>query len=110
MFLWCEWICKTCSDKHVARFDIVVQQGRLGTAPHLKKTQDRTYYVKGDMKIDDVAFNRENRPRKTTKGGGSKVYVPFDSEILRVIETVREYMLKYYTIKPDTLTLEVCSA
>jgi hypothetical protein len=112
MFIWVEWICKKCSELHSARFDVIIYAGAFhsrATSRRWKDGRSRTYYEDGDLKIDDVAYNRENRPRKT-KGGGSKIFAPFNTEIPRLVEAVGKYMHKYYGIKENTLTLEVCSA
>lgn len=109
MYVWVEWICKKCAELHVARFDVIIYSGSFHSPinPHWK--ENKAYYVLGDIKVNDVAYTKENRPKKSKKGGGSKVYAPWNTEIPRILEALKTYMLKYYSMKQDTLTLEVCS-
>ena len=102
MYVWVEWTCRRCGDQHTARFDIVVQQ----TSSNVTFC---SYYTDGTIKIDDVAYNRDHKPAKTSKGG-SKLMCPCNTKLERILEVVRVYMTKYYSVKPDTLTAEVCSA
>lgn len=104
MFVWVEWTCRRCGDQHTARFDIVVQQGRYGVSPKLCNI-----YTSETIRIDDVAYNRDHKPAKTSKGG-SKLMCPCNTKLGRILEVVRVYMTNYYSVKPDTLTAEVCSA
>lgn len=104
MYVWVEWTCRRCGDQHTARFDIIVQQGRNGLS-----SKFCSIYTDETIKIDDVAYNREHKPTKTS-GGGSKVYCHCNTKLARILEAVRTYVTKYYSVTPDTLTAEVCSA
>ena len=106
MYVWVEWTCRRCNENHVARFDIVIQHGRYGLPPNLK---DADYYRQGEIKIDDVAFSKEKRPKRNASGGGSRVFCPYDTELTLVIVAVSSYMEKYYSVKQGTLIAEVCS-
>jgi hypothetical protein len=103
MFVWCEWLCSRCTEKHVARFDLVIQHRNFGNAPTI---QDRNYYIKGKIKILDVAMNKATKG-KGSQRIGSKIYVPLDTEVLSILEAVREYMTKYYSMIQGTLTTEI---
>ena len=106
MYIWAEWMCKRCSNTHTARYDVIIQFADTGIAP---RSSPRKLWTKDQIKIDDIAYNREHRPRKTTKGGGSKVYAPARTETLKIMEAIKEFMLEYYSMTEDTLNLEVCA-
>jgi len=101
-FLWCEWIGKNCNKFHRAKFDVEVR-----TAPHFGY-----YYEKDGICIHDSAYTIEQRKKHSDQRKsvlGSKIYVSYDDTAVKIKNVLTDYLLKYYEIKPDSLTIEVCA-
>ena len=101
-FVWCEWLCGQCGELHRARFDLIVG---LEAAYQLK---GRIFEREG-IYIEDVAFSLKEQPsKKQRKGHGSRIYVKWNTHIDKIFCALREYMPKFYSIKPNTLKMEIC--
>lgn len=102
MYIWCQWICGRCGEVHRVRFQVEVTE-KLG-------------FVKGawrdrDILIQDMAYHKIKRPRRRgTAQYGSKIFCEPLTPILQIEDALRQFMEEFYSIKEDTLTMEVCMA
>lgn len=95
MQIWAEWVCKRCQTLHRVHFEIVSSM----SSPQQRKTM---LFIKDDIFIEDSASS------KTAKG--RKIYVPYNTQIAKMLQVLRDYMYKFYAINNESLTLEVCNS
>ena len=99
------WICRNCGGMHRVKYPIITDMARF-TKINLAWTHDRHL-----IKIVDPAYEMDllgGKRRKDAKSLRYGVLVDSEIPIHIIIETMRDYLNKYYTLAIDTLTVEIC--
>lgn len=104
MIVYAEWICTRCSNLHRVRFKVLVSFHKPKSS--LKNWKSKT--LNDAIEIDDIAYSKKTRRRRSPKGGGSKIYCLPMTKTTQIFKILTEYMNEFYSIKKATLKLGVC--
>ena len=97
-----EWICRVCKGKHRVRYEL-----KTNASAYSKATD---VYESNGVKISDPAYlMMQKSPSRDYKTKKYAILANNTTPIWLIINTLKAYLLEFYTTQEKTLIVEICN-